>query len=85
MPKTERLNFRLAIEDGSLFREAAAVAGETVSEFMMESGRERAQRLLADRRHFVLDDEQWREFTRALDRSPKADPRLAKLFTRARP
>jgi len=35
----------------------------------------------ADRRLFVLNDEQWHEFTEMLDREPVEKPRLRKLLT----
>lgn len=85
VPKTERLNVRVATVDSSLFREAAALYDESLSEFIVESGRERAQRLMADRTNFVLDEERWRQFTAALDRPANANPKLAQLLTRARP
>lgn len=48
----------------------------------MESGRERAQRLLADRTTFVLDDEAWEAFTAMLDRPAQVPPGLAELFSK---
>lgn len=85
MSKSARLNFRVEPVDDRLFREAAAVADESVSEFIVESGRERAQRLLADRTTFVLNEKRWQEFTAALDRPAEANPELAELFARTRP
>ncbi|MBK5221152.1 MAG: DUF1778 domain-containing protein [Thermoleophilia bacterium] len=51
----------------------------------VESGRERAERLLADRTRFVLDPESWQQLVVAMDRPAKARPELARLFSRARP
>jgi len=51
----------------------------------VESGRERAERLLADRTRFVLSPAQWRRFTAALDRPPRKIPELVELFRRPRP
>jgi uncharacterized protein (DUF1778 family) len=83
--KTERVHLRVAASDDELFRTAAAAANESLSEFLVESGRERAERLLADRTRFVLSAAQWRAFTTALDRPPRQIPELADLFRRARP
>ncbi len=83
--KTSRLNLRIAERDESLFREAASLAEESVSEFLVGSGRERAVRLLADRTAFVLDDDQWETFTTALDRPAQVRPELLELFGRPRP
>jgi uncharacterized protein (DUF1778 family) len=83
--KSQRVHLRVAASDDELFRTAAAAANESLSEFLVESGRERAERLLADRTRFVLSRAQWREFTTALDRSPREIPELVELFRRARP
>lgn len=58
---------------------------ESLTEFLVEGGRERAERLPADRTQFVLDDADWRAFTAALDRPAQARPELARLFARPRP
>jgi Protein of unknown function (DUF1778) len=58
---------------------------DSLTEFLVESGRERAERLLADRTHFALGDADWRAFTAALDRPAEARPELARLFARPRP
>jgi uncharacterized protein (DUF1778 family) len=51
----------------------------------VESGGERAERLLADRTRFVLSPARWREFVAALDRAPREIPELVELFRRPRP
>lgn len=83
--KDRRLNLRVAPEDEDLFREAAELEQESLSQFMVESARERAERLLADRTRFVLDDDQWAAFTAALERPAETVPRVVELFERARP
>lgn len=83
--KTQRVNLRVAGRDDELFRRAAAVADESLSEFLVEGGRERAARLLADRTEFVLSEEDWATFTAMLDRPAQADPALIELFRRPRP
>ncbi|HXB63989.1 MAG TPA: DUF1778 domain-containing protein [Solirubrobacteraceae bacterium] len=83
--KTRRVNLRVAERDDNLFRRAAEVAEESLSEFLVEGGRERAERLLADRTQFVLSEEQWAAFTAALNRPAQANPELIELFRRARP
>ncbi len=84
-PKTARLNLRVAERDNELFRRAASAIDESVSDFMLESGRERAERVLADRTQFVLDAEAWDSFTAALDRPAEIRPELVDLFSRPRP
>jgi uncharacterized protein (DUF1778 family) len=83
--KSQRVQLRVAASDDELFRTAAATAHESLSQFLVESGRERAERLLADRTRFVLSPIQWREFAAALDRPPREIPELAELLRRPRP
>ena len=83
--KTQRVHLRVAASDDELFRSAAAAANESLSEFLISGGRERADRLLADRSRFVLSPARWREFTTALDRAPRENPELVELFRRPRP
>ncbi len=83
--KTDRLNVRLSSVDNDLFRAAAGTRDESLTDFIVESGRERAQRLLADRNRFILDDERWAAFTAALERPAEVRPELVELFARTRP
>lgn len=80
--KTARLNVRLNLVDNALFRAAAHARDESLSDFIIESGRERAQRLLADRDRFILDEDQWTVFNSALDRPARVRPELVELFAR---
>lgn len=83
--KTQRLNLRIEKEDEALFKRAAQVHRESLTQFLVESGRERAERLLADRTSFRVDAEAWQAIVAAMDRPAKARPELAKLFSRPRP
>jgi uncharacterized protein (DUF1778 family) len=83
--KTQRVHLRVAASDDELFRAAAAAEHESLSEFLVESGRERAERILADRTRFVLSPEAWDAFTAALDQPAREIPALVELFRRPRP
>jgi uncharacterized protein (DUF1778 family) len=83
--KTGRVHLRVAASDDELLRHAAAAVNQSLSEFLVESGRERAERVLADRTRFVLSPAQWRAFTTALDRPVREIPELVELFRRPRP
>lgn len=58
---------------------------ESLTQFLVESGRERAEQLLADRTSFRVDAETWGEIVAAMDRPATARPELARLFSRPRP
>ena len=79
------MQLRLAPGDDELFRKAADEQRESLSEFLVESGRERAERVLADRTHFVLSAQEWDAFVAALDGPGVPRPELVELFRRPRP
>lgn len=83
--KTARVQLRVAPDDDALLRQAAELSGESLSSFLLDSGRERAERLLAGRTRFVLDDRDWKRFVAALDRPAEVNAGVADLFSRARP
>ena len=83
--KTTRRNLRVSPTDDVLFRQAAAEVGESVSTFLVESGRTRAEMILADRTQFVLDPDAWDEFTAALDRPAEVKRPVIDLLRRSRP
>jgi len=78
--KDYRFNLRASERDVTTITRAAASAGVSVSTFILESAAERAERTLADQRHFVLSGAKWRAFVEALDRSPRRIPQLEKLL-----
>lgn len=84
-PKSERVDLRIAEEDRALFSRAASVQRESLTQFLVESGRERAERLLADRTGFKVDSEDWERLQAAMDKPAEVRPELVKLFQRARP
>ncbi|MCK0506596.1 DUF1778 domain-containing protein [Aromatoleum anaerobium] len=79
--KTERIDVRASGPVKQLLQEAARACHKNVSEFLLDAGVTAANQALADRRRFVLDDEQWQAFQQALDRPVQAKTRLKKLLT----
>ena len=80
--KPARLNLRTSTEDAMTIREAASVAGQSVSAFAMESMMVAAERVLADRSQFTLSPAQWSRFLEIIDRPvDKRKPRLRKLLS----
>lgn len=82
LSKTERIDVRASAPVKQLLQEAARACHKNVSEFLLDAGVNAAKQALADRRHFVLNSEQWNAFQKALDRPVKPKPRLKKLLTK---
>ena len=83
--KTARRNLRVSPTDDMLFRKAAETVGESVSEFLVESGRTRAEMILADRTRFALDANAWKSFNEALNRPAQVKPAVVEIIQRPRP
>lgn len=78
--KSELIEVRTTPNIKALLRQAAVSSRKTVAEFMLESGIDAAENVLADRRMFRLDEQQWRAFQDILDRPVTDKPRLARLL-----
>lgn len=82
LSKTERIDVRASASVKQLLQEAARACHKNISEFLLDAGITAANQALADRRRFVLNDEQWDAFQQALDRPVQAKPRLKKLLSK---
>jgi len=83
--KSARIDLRLTPAAKSLLEQAAAVRHKSVSEFILDQSLNAAEEILADRRHFIINAEQWAEFNRLLDAPPQDLPGLRKLFEHKAP
>jgi len=70
--KTRRIEIRITEEERSLEQAAATVNGETLSEFVRRAARREAERTLAERTRYVVDDVTAQRFLTALER-PSSD------------
>lgn len=76
-PKDDVIQIRAPAETKALFVRAAALRGQTLSEFMLECARHQAEGTLLDQRAFFLDDESHARFLELLDApsAPSAEAR----------
>lgn len=70
--KTRRIEIRITEEERDLEQAAAAANGETLSEFVRRAARREAERTLAERTRYFVDDEAARRFLSALEKPPGA-------------
>jgi uncharacterized protein (DUF1778 family) len=78
--KTRRIEIRITEEERSLEQAAATVNGETLSEFVRRAARREAERTLAERTRYDVDDAAAQRFLRALERpSASAERGLRRL------
>ena len=78
--RTDRIDLRVYPEAKEALQAAATLRHKSVSEFILDSALGIADEVLADRRHFGLNAEQWEAFQTALDAPPRPLPRIEKLM-----
>lgn len=78
--KGDRFNIRWSAEQRELIDRAADESQKTPTAFVRDAAFIAAQRILADRTLFRLSPEEWRAFTKALDRPTVGRPRLRRLM-----
>ncbi len=78
--RTDRIDLRLYPDAKEALQAAAALRHKSVSEFILDSALGAADEVLADRRHFGLNTQQWEAFQAALDAPTRPLPRIEKLM-----
>src|ERR1700752_4485982 len=76
------IHIRAPEQTKHLIDTAASVVGKTLSEFVLDSARQRAIDVLLDQRLFVLDSDKYDLFVSALDKPTPAGPALKALMKR---
>lgn len=80
--RNRRWAFRVRASSDALVREAATLAGVSLTEFVEESAVARAEEVIAERQAVRLSPEEFSRFVAALDEAPTAVPELVDLFSR---
>ena len=83
--RDQRVNLRVSSRQEKLIRQAAAASDRTMTDFILESVVQHAERVLADRRWFMATDEQWVELQRLLEEPLPSTARFRTLSQRSDP
>ncbi|MGH3567417.1 MAG: DUF1778 domain-containing protein [Pseudonocardia sp.] len=75
-----RISLRASARQEQLLKQAAAATDRTLTDFVLDSAVIEAERVLADRRWFLISDERWDEFQRLLERPARDLPKLRALL-----
>ncbi len=78
--KDSRLAVRLGEDQLERIRQAAALSGQSVSDFALRTLTAEAANVLADRRLLSVDEAGWVEVMAVLDRPLQHKPKLATLL-----
>jgi len=69
--KDDVIQIRASAETKAVLNRAAALRGQKLSEFMLDSARKQAEEAILDQRTFFLDDKAHTRFLALLDSPPK--------------
>lgn len=80
--RSERLHLRATAEQAATIRAAAEKKGVSVTDFVLDNAVIEAQRVLADRVHFVWPAEDFEKFLEILDRPAQVHPQLREFLSK---
>jgi uncharacterized protein (DUF1778 family) len=83
--RNDVIQIRASTETKALLNRAAALRGQKLSEFMLDSARRQAEDALLDQRLFALDATAYEAFQALLDAPAKPNARLIELIGRKAP
>lgn len=83
--KDDIIQIRASAETKAILNRAAALRGQKLSEFMLESARRQAEEALLDQRVFFLEPQAYEAFLALLDAPAKPVPRFTELMRRKAP
>ena len=83
--KDEVIQIRASAEAKAILNRAAALRGQKLSEFMLESARRQAEHTILDQRTFFLDDDAHARFLALLDAPPKPSANARSRLSRKPP
>lgn len=78
--RRDTLNIRIKAEERGLIDRAAALAGKTRTDFVLEAARRAAEEALTERVPFTASPERFEEFRAALDAPPRPNERLKRTM-----
>lgn len=81
----QRINLRASSRQEQVIKAAATASDKTLTAFILDSAVAQAEKVLADRRYFLLSEEQWAEFDRLLCAPMAATPKLDALLAAPTP
>ena len=78
--KSQRINLRASARQESILRQAADSANTSMTEFILSNAVAQAERVLADRRWFVIGDQQFADFEQLIDEPLPSTKKLERLL-----
>lgn len=83
--RSARLGLRATRDQEAILRRAAEVAGQSLTDFILDSACQAAEQTLLDRRLYMVSESQYQALLDMLERPAQANDRLRDLFARKPP
>ena len=83
--RRQTLNIRIKVDERALIDRAAALSGQTRTDFVLAAARSAAEAALLDRAVFSVNAAAYRQFLAKLDAKPRPNARLRKTMQTASP
>ncbi|MBI9113687.1 type II toxin-antitoxin system TacA family antitoxin [Sanguibacter suaedae] len=83
--KSQRIEVRATERQEAVLRQAASASDKTMTEFILATAVEQAERILAERRWFTGTAEQYDTFLMLLDEPLESTEKFEKLWSRPSP
>lgn len=83
--RSELVNMRIEPNQLDLIDTAASLSGKSRTAFILDAAHQAAEQTLLERRLFILNDEQWEAFNKALDAPPAPNERLRQALQKKAP
>lgn len=84
-PRTSRLALRATAQQESVLRRAAELTNKSITDFILDSAYQTAERTLLDQRLFLVTGIESQALFSLLDRAEQDNPGLTDLFSRRAP
>ncbi len=80
--RSDNINIRATPDMIGLIDRAAKVYGKTRTDFILDTMCKFSEEVVLDQRLFILDQDKWNEFNKALDAPTRSNENLEKLLSR---
>lgn len=72
----ERFDIRLPANAKQLLLQAAEISGNTLTSLVLNAALDKARDILQNHQHFILNAEEWRQFSATLENPPEPNDTL---------
>jgi uncharacterized protein (DUF1778 family) len=79
-PRAHRIDFRVSEQQDAMIREAAALAGKTVTAFLLDAAQESAREVFDERRDLVMSKAAFARFAEAIEGPGEVVPEMVEMF-----